>query len=250
LGLRREATRFARYEAWISSQVDRMLVMSDADASALRRLNPVARVSVIPNGVDTYLLRPGPISEAGRRVLFVGSPQHPPNLDAARWLLTEIWPALHHRCPDATLTLVNMDVPPVSVLAAAQPGVRVTSQVSDVVPYYRQADLCLVPLRIGSGTRLKILEAMALGVPVLTTQIGAEGLEVVPGLHVALAESTEMLVAEAANLLAGAGRRYALALAARKLVEERYDWDQIVKRLEAVYSELLCVTCDARDRDN
>lgn len=236
--LRREQARFARYEGWVAGQVDRVLVMSAVDAAFLREMNPAARLAVAPNGVDTRRLQPGPIRPRGQHLLFVGSPNHAPNVDAARWLLTEIWPALQRRRPDATLTLVYMDTPAVLALAAGQPGVRVTGRALDVTPYYREADLALAPLRIGSGTRLKILEAMALGVPILTTQVGAEGLALLPDQHAVYAETTAEWVDAACALLDDAARRHALAAAARTLAENRYDWDRIVEQIEAVYREL------------
>jgi len=130
-----------------------------------------------------------------------------------------------------------MDVPLVRTLADGQPGVDVTGQVPDVVPYYRRADLCLVPLRAGSGTRLKILEAMALGVPVLSTTVGVEGLSVEPGHHIALADTTKAFTDETIALLKNGARRHALAVAARALVEEVYEWDHIADKLEAVFYE-------------
>jgi len=235
--LRRELSRFARYEAWVAGQVDNVLVMSEVDAMLLRHLNPASRVVVVPNGVDTQVLRFEHPARMGRHVLFVGSPAHAPNLDAVNWLLTEIWPQLRRRCPETTLTLVNMNLSAVHLLADGQPGVDVTGQVPDVVPYYRRADLCLVPLRAGSGTRLKILEAMALGVPVLSTTIGAEGLNVESGCHIALADTTSAFVDEATALLRDAARRHALAVAARAFVEKAYDWDYIADKLEAVFYE-------------
>ncbi len=237
LSLRREIDRFARYEAWVSGQVDRMLAMSAVDAAVLRGLNPAARLAVVPNGVDTIRLQPGPIAPTGRRLLFVGSPLHIPNVDAAVWLLTEIWPRIRGRCPEATLTLVYMDTPAVLKLAAGQEGVRVTGRMLDMTPVYREADLCLAPLRIGSGTRFKILEAMALGVPVLSTAIGAEGLAAVPGQHYALADTAETLAGEAVALLADADRRRDLAAAGRALVETHYEWNNVVQQLEQVYME-------------
>jgi len=235
--LRRELPRFTRYEAWIAGQVDNVLVMSEVDAALLRRMNPAGHVVVVPNGVDTQVLRFEHVTRIGRHVLFVGSPGHAPNLDAANWVLTGIWPQLRRRCPEATLTLVNMDVPLVRTLADGQPGVDVTGQVPDVVPYYRRADLCLVPLRAGSGTRLKILEAMALGVPVLSTTVGVEGLSVEPGHHIALADTTKAFTDETIALLKNGARRHALAVAARALVEEVYEWDHIADKLEAVFYE-------------
>ena len=236
--LQRTASQFSHYEAQLGDWMDGILAMSEVDAAALRRLNPQATIKVIPNGVDTKELQPGPMNREGRHLLFLGSPLHPPNLDAAAWLLTAIWPAIYQRRPDASLTLVNMDVPTIRSLASGQPGVSITGQVSDVVPYYRHADICVTPIRAGSGTRLKILEAMALGVPVVSTPIGIEGIEASPGREAIVAEDVEVFAGAVVALLADADRRTQVVAAARRLVETHYDWDQIVARVETVYTEL------------
>ena len=235
--LAREAGRYGRYESTLTGRLDRLIVMSEADRRALEPAGDSGRIVVVPNGVDTDAYRPEPLHGGGRRLLFVGSPGHPPNVEAAAWIVTELWPIIRDRRPDATLTLLNMDVPAVRRLSAGAPDVEITGPVTDVVPYYRRADLCLAPIRSGSGTRLKILEAMALGVPVVSTSVGAEGLDVTPNVDITIADTANGFASLVVELLQDAGRRAAIAAAARHTVVERYDWNRIAERWVAVCSE-------------
>ncbi len=238
-GTSRELRRYRSFESQIGRWADTVIAMSEADRSALKVLDSSLPVEVIPNGVDTGALVPGEVRESGRQVLFVGSPDHPPNVDAACWLLEEIWPLVLQAMPDARLTLVNMDTNLVRKMSAGLAGIHLTGRVPDVVPYYREADLCLVPLRIGSGTRLKILEAMALGLPVLSTTIGVEGLAVTDGQELIIRDSGDSLAQASVELLGDTNRRRSLSVAARVQVMRRYDWEQIVNELDTLYTGLV-----------
>ncbi len=231
-----QAQRWQRYEAELYPRLAAVAAMSAVDADHIRRLAPAARVVVLPNGVDTAALTPGPVRAQARHLLFVGSPTHAPNLDGACWLLEAIWPPLKARHPELTLTLANLDHP--RIRRRLGPGVECTGRLPDLTPLYRRADVALAPLRAGSGTRLKILEAFALGVPVVSTGLGHEGLEVTPGEHLLSADEAETFVAAVERLLADADLRRHLARQARHLVETRYDWEIIVSQHEQLYQAL------------
>ncbi|MGC8919134.1 glycosyltransferase family 4 protein [Streptomyces sp. PG2] len=153
-------------------------------------------------------------------MLFQGSFDWPPNADAAAWLTREVLPRLHARVPGARVVLAGKPAPEVAALAG--PCVEVTGMVPSMAPYLRAADLVVVPLRVGSGTRIKILEAFAHGVPVVSTTIGAEGLDVVAGEHLALADGAEGLALACAELLTDRARRAALAAAGGRLHAARH----------------------------
>ena len=174
-----------------------------------------------------------------RRLLFVGSPTHEPNLDAACWLVKAIWPKLYTRHPDLSLTLLNLDHPRVRACSANMPRIQIVGRVPDVLPFYHQADIALAPIRTGSGTRLKILEAFAAGVPVVSTSIGYEGLHVVPEKHLLVGDSPEALIASIERLIDSLSLREALVQHARTLVEKAYDWRKIVDDLDRDYIEML-----------
>jgi len=239
--LQRQSQAWKRYETELYSQFVAIGAMSPVDAEIIRQRAPGANAVVLPNGVDTSVLTPGEIRPRIRNLLFVGSPTHAPNLDAACWLLTDIWPLLHRHFPYLKLTLVNLEHP--KVRACLQPGVELLGRLPDLKPIYRQADIALVPLRAGSGTRLKILEAFALGVPVVSTKIGWEGLAVEPGKHLLSADSPPEFVATITQLINHRNDRESLARHARELVVERYDWSQIADLHEAMYANVLDKGC-------
>ncbi|RME85855.1 MAG: glycosyltransferase [Caldilineae bacterium] len=235
--LLRQSRAWQRYESMIYPAMDTVAAMSDVDAGVIRRRAPRARIAVLPNGVDTETLQPGTVRERVQRLLFVGAPTHEPNLDAACWLLSEIWPRLHRQHPLLQLTLVNLDHP--KVRALQQPGVEITGRLPDLIPVYRSSDLVLAPLRAGSGTRLKILEAFALGVPVVSTTIGYEGLDVKPGVHLFSADTAAAFQSIIISLLDDRATRAQVAANARRLVVERYDWRIIAAQHEDVYRTIL-----------
>ena len=235
--LQSQAKAWERYEASFYEQFDAIGAMSPIDAGIIRQRAPDANAVVLPNGVDTTALMPGEIRPDVRNLLFVGSPGHAPNLDAACWLLSHIWPLLHRQFPNLKLTLVNLGHQ--KVRACLQPGVELVGRVPDLQPIYRQSDIALVPLRAGSGTRLKILEAFALGVPVVSTSIGWEGLSVEPGKHLLSADSPRSFVAAITQLIDHQNERERLASHARELVVERYDWSRIADLHEAMYAGVL-----------
>jgi len=234
--LEREAAAWASYESRIYPQFQAVAAMSAEDAAVIRQRAPAANVVVLPNGVDTAHFTPGEIRPQPRHLIFVGSPTHVPNLDAACWLLNELWPELRRRRPDLRLTLVNLDHPQVRKLQ--QPGVEISGRLPDLRPVYGQADLAIVPLRAGSGTRLKILEAFAAGLPVVSTPVGHEGLEVVPGRHLLSAENGPALIEAIETLLDDVELRRRLAANARQLAVSRYDWELIVDQHDAIYHQL------------
>lgn len=214
------------------------LVCSERERRLLLDWVPGARIAVVENGVDTKAFSAGEMG-ARRRVLFVGSMAYHANRDAIVWFAGKIWPAIHERFPQWTLTIVGSDPPPPVRALSGQPGIEVTGTVPNVQPYYDEAILAIVPLVTGGGTRLKILEALAAGVPVVSTTIGMEGLSVRPGEEILIADS-EADWLPACSSLADQGRLWRkLATAGRELAETRYDWEILGKPLVNLYSQWL-----------
>jgi len=195
-------------------------------------------LAVVPNGVDCQRFRPALAISERRDVLFLGSFPHLPNVDALDWLIAEIWPLVRRRRPSARLTVVGAR-PPAKVLQMdGRDGVRVVGEVDDVVPFYATHRLLAVPMRAGSGTRLKILEAFASGLPVVSTALGAEGIEQRAGEHLLLAEQAPEFALAMLALLDDEALATELAGNARQLVEVTYDWRQISARQQGAYAEL------------
>ena len=233
------AGRLERYERWFVNQCDLHVVVSERDRDALvHRYGATAPVLVIENGVPLdYFSAAGEYSRETRRfrVLFSGAMDYHANVQAAAWFASEVWPAMHSAAPEAVFTIVGRNPAPVVRALAGQPGIEVTGTVPDVRPYYREAAVAVVPLRIGGGTRIKILEAMAAGVPVVSTTLGAEGLAAEPGKHYVLADSAEQMRAALKSLIRDPQQGHRLTAAGRDLIRRRYDWatlgDQLAEHL-------------------
>jgi polysaccharide biosynthesis protein PslH len=233
------AVTMGRWESRYAERFDRCITVSQLDQQLLIRANPRLQVDVIPNGVDTRKYRPLPVhpKEGSLSLLFVGSMGYAPCVDAVLYFYSEIFPLIRQMIPPVELRIVGADPPP-EILKLTGPGVHVTGRVEDVVPYYQESTVCVVPLRAGGGTRLKILEAMALGRPVVSTSMGCEGLDVIDGEHLLIADNPERFAQQTVRLLRDCHLAEYIRANARKLVEARYDWDQIAERWIGIYEEL------------
>jgi sugar transferase (PEP-CTERM/EpsH1 system associated) len=228
----------AGWEERVVGGVDGVSTVSEADRRWVARAAPGAVVAVSPNGVDTEHFQP-PGTPAGRSLIFTGAMNYPPNVDAATWFCGEIWPRVRRRASDVRLFLVGRSpAPRVRALNGVE-GVRVTGEVPDVRPYLAGAAAMVVPLRSGGGTRLKILEAMAMARPVVSTTVGAEGLDVVDGRDLLLADTPADFARAVERVLGSPDLAQRLGEAGRRLVLERYGWPRCLSPLETLYERLL-----------
>lgn len=217
------------------------VVCSERERAQLQLMAPAARIAVVENGVDTAYFRasgePGDSPALPPKIVFVGSMDYFPNSDAAIFFANQVWPAIRSRLPDSELLIVGNNPGPAVRALGELPGVTVTGRVADVRPYYRQALAAVVPLRTGGGTRLKILEAMAASVPVVSTPLGAEGLEVVDGENALLVEATDTQgwVDHLVRLADSPAARHQLIGAGLRLVQTRYDWEMLGGILRKTY---------------
>ncbi len=219
-------------------RADAHLVVREQDRRTLLALEPRAKVWVVENGVDVgYFAAPEDGEQRRFRVLFVGAMDYHANIEAAVRFAREVWPLVRER-PELVLTIVGRSPAPEVRALAAMPGVEVTGTVADVRPFYREALAQVVPLRIGGGTRLKILESMAAGVPVVTTAVGAEGLRARPGEHYLLAESPQDFRDCIGRLAEDVELGHRLAESARELVRRHYDWSVVCTPLREIYAGL------------
>lgn len=235
-----DGMRQERFEVLACERADQVFLMSVHDRDQLaRRLRRHDHLRVIPNGVDTSVFRP-PAEPKRHDALFVGSFPHLPNLDAFEFLLDEIWPEVRRRVPDARLTVAGARPPETVTAWHGKDGVRIVGEVDEIAPLYRRHRVLVAPLRAGSGTRLKILEALACGLPVVATTIGAEGIELGDPPVVAVADDRGTIAAEVAALLSASDERIEeIGRRGRSVVTKRYDWDAIAQQLEHAYVELL-----------
>jgi glycosyltransferase involved in cell wall biosynthesis len=236
--------RVRRFERRACRAADVVVAVSEEDASCLRELDEGVTVTVVPNGVDVP--PPGGIERRQAeppRLLFAGTLDYRPNVDGIVWFVREIWPRLQ-REPIA-LDIVGRDPVP-SVRALAGPGVSVVGGVPSMAPYLSRAAAAVIPIRSGGGSRLKVLEAMAAGVPVVSTSVGIAGVAATPGLHHLGADDAEGFAQAVRRTLADPAGAQELARAARELVETTYDKSAVARAHEAALA--LAVRAHARKR--
>lgn len=235
LPLRLQMTIARRFESWMFNPYKHTVVVSQQDRDELAALNPALPVEVIPNGVDTYHFRPRPLKRIPA-LLFVGNYEYPPNVDAALRLATEIFPMVRRQIPGLRLWLVG-NAPPPELQALANDHIRVTGRVPDVRPYLARAGVFVSPLRLGAGIKNKVLEALAMGCPVVATPLSVDGIAVRDG-HDALIAEGKGMVESILNLLSDDELRTRLSINGRQLIEARYSWGHVAERYEALYRGL------------
>lgn len=223
-------------EAW--RRASACLATSAVDGRVIESATGCAAV-IIPNGIDPDRLPRSPLA-LGRpeRLLFVGTLRYWPNAEGVRFFVTQVLPRLRDRIPGIEFVVAGADPSPELVELAKEPGVRLVGRVPDPRPWLEQAGAVVVPLLSGSGTRLKVLEAFAAGRPVVSTRLGAAGLEVEDGVHLLLADSPEEMATTIARLVESPGLRERLVENAWRLVDERYRWATIGQRLLETYDRL------------
>ena len=196
----------------------------------------VERVVHVDNGVDSSYFRPTGEDRLPEQIVFLGSLDWRPNLDAVSLLLEGIFPEVRKRESAARLCLVGRNPPEwLRREALLRPGIELHADPPDVRPFLTRSAVMAVPLRIGGGSRLKILEALASGLPVVSTRVGAEGLCLTPGLHLDVVEDLDDMAAALVRALRDPDRARAMAERGRRIVSERYDWDVLANKLERVW---------------
>lgn len=232
--------KLAREELAAYRAADGVCVCSLADQERLAIDAPSANTVVIPNAADVEYLRPRDTDPKpdGRTVLFFGLLATVPNVDGVLYFLREIWPRITAARPDARFVVIGAKPSP-EILAQAGPSVTIVGPVDDLRPHLAAAAAIVVPLRLGSGTRLKILEAWAMARPVVSTALGAEGLEAVPGRHLMIADSPSDFASAVLRVLAEPGLAEELGRAGRALVTERYSWRGAAQAFEAFLRQVL-----------
>ncbi len=233
-----QTPRLARLEAATAHAVDSVTCVSAEDAAALRALDARLAPVVVPNGIELAAYEPPPTASMAVRLVLTGKMDYRPNVDAALWFAKAIWPTIYAAQPLAEFHIVGQKPSPAVQRLAALPGVVVTGAVPDIRPHLATATVYVAPLRMGGGTRFKLLEAFALARPVVSTRIGAEGFAVEHGRELVLADTTAAFAEAVLRLLADPAQAARLGAAGRAFVSARYDWGQIVPRLEAVYASL------------
>jgi glycosyltransferase involved in cell wall biosynthesis len=244
VALRIEAHKLAAYEARVCSRFDRVTWVSDADRRALyaRARNSereaLGQGSVIPiclplNERPLLERRPNP-----RRVTFLGGLHWPPNAEGLVWFAREIWPRVHRQVPNAVLTVIGKTAPSMIPGLAPAAGVELTGYVADPIPYLEETAAVIAPLLSGGGMRVKILDALAWGLPIVSTRLGAEGIQIQGGRQALLADTPEAFAAAVVSLLHDQCLQQKLASEGRRLVEAQYDCGKVYQAWDHLYASL------------
>lgn len=238
--------KLRRYEAATVHAADATVAVSAADRAALLAVAPTAAITVVPNGIDPQAYTPDAAQRPEAtppRLLFTGKMDYRPNVDAVLWFAEAVLPLVVAEAPDVRFEVVGINPHPRLAPLRSHPNVTLVGAVEDVRPYIAGAAVYVIPLRVGGGTRFKALEAMASGAAIVSTSLGVEGIGVTNEQQMLIEDAPAAFAAAVLRLLAdlrGDGSlRRRLGATARAFVEERYDWRQIVPRLEALYNQVI-----------
>lgn len=229
---------FERYERLTHPQFDIVTCASEIDRQTFQRTNAAGRFEIIPNGVDVEDYQPAYGSEEEAHLIYIGSMDWYPNEDAVAFFADEVLPKIREKLPDVQFSAVGGNPSPRVQKLAARSQILVTGRVPEIKPYFARATVFVVPLRIGSGTRLKILEALAMGKAVVSTTVGAEGLNLVDGEEILIADEPIAFAEAVLRLLTDASLRRKIGENGRARVERDYDWRRIGEKLYRLYESL------------
>lgn len=234
---RLEYMRFRRFEEACWGRVDACVVTSEREVEAVRSCAPDTPLAVVPNAVDIDYFAPSDTPAEPHTVVFNGTLGYRPNLDGAHYLIDDIWPLVRDRYPDARLRLTGR-THGVDTRSLMRPGVELLGEVPDIRPYVSVAAVVAVPIRIGGGTRLKVVEGLAMGKAMVSTAVGCEGVAVRDGEHLLLADDAPAFASRISDLFENPVLGNELGRAGRRLIETRYSWDLASARLEALYQQI------------
>jgi len=244
-----ETRQIKRYEGMIVSRYDATLAVAEPDRLALieavheysgNHHNEAPSISVIPIAVDTHQIQPVAREPESLNILTMGTLYYPPNVDGIRWFVQEVFPLIRKTMPKVTLTIVGKS-PPHDFLRLAedpQSGVIVTGFVDELDPYFAKSALMVIPVRAGGGMRVRILEAFARAMPVVTTTVGLEGIQAQPGRDVLVSDTPADFACSVLELFEDKILQDELAANGRQLVEKRYDWQVVLSDLGGTYERL------------
>ena len=241
-----EASRVKRYEGELLKMVDHVLAVTDVDRQGLEEAlkfsgiagdDHVAPITVVPIAVDTKQVKPITRKPKSKTIVTLGTLHYPPNADGIRWFTNEVFPLIRQRVPDIRLIIIGKNPPPdfLELSARSPDAIKVTGYVPELPPYLEQSAMMVVPVRAGGGMRVRILEAFAYAMPVVTTTIGLEGIEAENGLDVFVADTALDFANRAVDLLEDPSLQEELSSNGRRLAETRYDWQVVLSAMSSIY---------------
>ncbi len=227
--------RLMRYEADLMQRTAYTVAMSEQDKAALYQINPAASLLIVPNGVDLTAYSQFKGTSIAYDLVFTGKMDFRPNIDAVLWFGQQVLPLIQTQRPETTFAIVGQRPHPRLDILANMPTITITGYVDDTRPYIAGAMVYVAPLRVGGGTRLKILEAMSMSKPIVSTSVGAEGFPVTNGQELVLADDPQTYAQAVLDLLNNPLRRNQLGQAGLAFAQANYGWDALIPRLEQIY---------------
>jgi glycosyltransferase involved in cell wall biosynthesis len=227
--------KLRRFENRLLKHVQTVLSVSDMEADLMRRrVPPGVTVWTVPNGADTEYYQPIPLARReANTILLSGNMSVKRNIDAVLWFVRGVLPKVRESLPEVRLLIVGASPAPEILALKRRPGIQVTGTVADMRDYHAKVRVAAAPYRFGAGTKLKVLEAMACGTPLVSTSVGRRGLDVVDSRHLLIADTEVEFADQMVRLLRDPGLSQLLAAAGRQLVEQHYCWSAIVGELES-----------------
>ncbi|MBN2145982.1 MAG: glycosyltransferase [Anaerolineales bacterium] len=240
LFLEYESRKLARYEAASCQKFDHILTVTDVDRDLLERLLPASHppITSLPICLDPSDTAQVQVIDKPATILHLGTMYWPPNVDGVLWFAKDVFPLVQIQVPQAQFCVVGKN-PPAAVRALGQqPGVRIAGYVEDPLPYLQESAALIVPVRAGGGMRVKIIDGWLRGIPMVSTTIGAEGIEVRAGENILIADDVVAFADAVTRLIQDRALAQSLALNGRRWAEEQYDWRKIYPALDDIYSNL------------
>jgi glycosyltransferase involved in cell wall biosynthesis len=231
--------RLRKYEGWACASADWVTVVSEQDRAQLLEIAPASTITVVPNCIDVaaYATKPE-TTTIDKSLVFTGKMDYRPNVDAVLWFADKIWPLINHQVPGVTWAVVGQQPHPRLRSLSLQAGITITGWVAEVLPYISAAAVFIMPFRVGSGTRLKLIEAMAAGKAIVSTQVGVEGFDVQHNKQLLIADEPAAFARAVLSLLGSGAKRQRLGKTAQQYAQ-KYDWRQIVPKFDTIYRDLL-----------
>lgn len=234
-----EAKKLKKFEQNNCKEFEINFTVSELDKETLLKISPGLKIEVIPNGVDTSYFDRNNQKPRNGELVFIGGMNWYPNKDAVLFLIHDLWPLIKESLPDANLTIVGADPPQELIkLCEEDSQVHAPGFVDDVRPYFINAQMYICPMRDGGGTRLKILDTFSMETALVSTTMGCEGIDVTNGENVLLADTKEEFLMQIKRIYSEPDTHEKLTKNGRKLIEEKYSWQVIGKKLEQVYSKM------------
>jgi sugar transferase (PEP-CTERM/EpsH1 system associated) len=231
--------KLRRFERKACSFFDHHTTVSERDGQTLQEIYADTKATVVPNGVDTNFFKPVDAAIDENNIIFVGSLSWYPNSDAIDYLMRDIWHLIRAKAPNVSMNVVGKS-PSKEIMefSRSHPSFKTLGFVDDVRPYMAEAAVYVVPIRVGGGTRLKILDALAMGKAIVSTTVGCEGIDVTDGKDIIIADKPEEFAEKTVELMNNRDLREKLGRNARRTAEDVYSWEKIAPKLEQVYEEL------------